>query len=216
MIDETKSNPVKKLAVSTMAGEDSPVLEFPPGWLDAPLKPQLIKQAVVYHRARLQQGMHSSQTRGAVTGTGRKAYSQKGTGRARMGSGKAPHRRSGGVAHGPHPRSHALKMNKKERKQILRAAIADRVQNKKLHLINEIDPTSHKTKQFALWLAKQQIMRVLIVVEAPSKNLLRASANLPNVGLIVPTRLNLEKLMRYPQMLVSRKAMEILQQRLVA
>ena len=205
-----------KLAVITMEGKDSQALEFPPGWLETPVKPHLLNSAVLYHRARQRQGTHASLTRSEVRGSNRKVYRQKGTGNARMGSQKVSQRRSGGVAHGPRPRSHAIKMNKKERKQILRAALAERVRTKSLRVIDHIAPESHKTKDFARWLVQQQTPKVLLVVEKPSQNLLRASSNLPQVELIVPTRLNVYKLMRYPQALVSREAMEILQQRLIA
>ncbi len=199
-----------------MKAPGDPKVELPASWLEDSLKPHLLKQAVVYHSVRERQGTHSCLSRNAVSGTGRKAYKQKGTGRARMGSGKAPHRRGGGVAHGPKPRSYEIKMNKKERKQILRAALVACAESKKLHLIDDVSPASHKTKDFVGWLKEQQTPRALIVVDNPSKNLLRASANLPGVELIVPARLNVVKLMQHPHLIISRKAMEILQERLAA
>lgn len=181
---------------------------------DAPFNPFLVKDAVVYQQAKLRQGTHAVKTRAMIIGSNRKLFRQKGTGSARPGNSKAPHRRGGGRAHGPHPRSHAFQLNKKVRKAALRSALAEKIRQQQLILMDGFELDSHKTKALHEVLGGLEALKALIVVEDVGRNLELASKNLPGVEVIHHTQLNVYNLLRYEKTLITRSAMQAVQERL--
>ena len=107
----------------------------PPEIFDAKVNVPLIHQVVVAQEAAARQGTHSTKTRGEVRGGGRKPYRQKGTGRARQGSTRAPQFAGGGVVHGPHPRSYEQRTPKKMKAAALRGALSDRARHGRVHVV---------------------------------------------------------------------------------
>lgn len=180
-----------------------------------PFRPYVIRDAVVYHRAKTRAGTHHTKGRSDVSGSTRKLFKQKGTGNARQGSIRAPHRRHGGVVFGPLYRSHAIGMNKKSRKLALASVIAEKIRKNSLMVVDSLEPKTHKTKELAQWLKKLELNKLLIVVEDVNENLVLASANLPGVELIHFTQLNVYNLLRYPKALFTRGAVSRIQERLV-
>jgi large subunit ribosomal protein L4 len=137
---------------------------------EAKVSVPLMHQVVVAGMASLRRGTHSTKTRGDVSGGGRKPWRQKGTGRARQGSTRAPQWTGGGVVHGPHPRDHDLRVNKKMKKGALRSALTDALQSGKLVVLDEPAFDEPKTSRAAeildaLGLEKG---RFLLVVSEPS------------------------------------------------
>src|SRR5580704_9506158 len=127
---------------------------LPPEIFDAKVNVPLIHQVVVAQEAAARQGTHSTKRRGEVRGGGRKPYRQKGTGRARQGSIRAPHFSGGGVAHGPHPRSYEQRTPKKMKAAALRGALSDRARHGRVHVVASlIEGTAPKTKQAVAALA---------------------------------------------------------------
>lgn len=181
---------------------------------EAPFSPFLIKDAVVYQQAKSRSGNHATKTRSMVTGSSRKLFRQKGTGSARAGDAKAPGRRGGGKAHGPHPRSHAFRLNKKVRKAALRSALAEKIRRQELILLDSMELESHKTKALTELLDKLEVGKTLIVVEDIGRNLELAARNLPTVEVIRHGQLNVYNLFRYEKALVTRQAMAAVQERL--
>ena len=191
-------------------------LELEDGLTEATYNPFLIKDAVVYQRAKLRQGTHATKSRGQVSGSTHKLYRQKGTGSARAGDRKAVQRRGGGVVHGPVPRSHAIKLNKRVRKAALRGALAEKLRQGQIVVLDAIEPASHKTKDFAAWLAHIEAPEALIVTHEVGENLALAARNLPQVVVVHFGQVNVYNLLLYDKVLVTRQAMLALQERLAA
>jgi large subunit ribosomal protein L4 len=112
--------------------------ELPAEIFDAKVNVPLMHQVVVAQEAAARQGTHSTKTRGDVRGGGRKPYRQKGTGRARQGSTRAPQFAGGGVVHGPHPRSYAQRTPKKMKSAALRGALSDRARHGRVHVVGSL------------------------------------------------------------------------------
>jgi len=205
-----------QVSVIKMDRSNAEPLELADGLTEAPYNPFLVKDAVVYQRAKLRQGTHATKTRSQVAGSTRKLYRQKGTGNARAGDRKATQRRGGGIVFGPVPRSHATKLNKKVRKAALRSAVAEKLRQGNLVVLDAIEPPSQKTKEFAAWLKGLEAPEALIVTHEIGDNLALAARNLPRVVVAHFTQLNVYNLLLYDKVLVTRQAMLALQERLTA
>jgi large subunit ribosomal protein L4 len=137
---------------------------------DAPVSVPLIHQVVLAGLASIRRGTHKVKTRGEVSGGGRKPWRQKGTGRARQGSTRSPQWTGGGVAHGPVPRDHSMRVNKKMRRGALRGALTDAVRSGKLVLIQDLSFDEPKTKRAAEILDGLDLAgKVLLVLDRPSE-----------------------------------------------
>jgi large subunit ribosomal protein L4 len=203
-----------QLNVIRMDQTEAPPIEVADHLAGAPYHPYLLRDAVVFQMAKARQGTHSVRTRATISFSKIKQYRQKGTGRARMGSIKAPQRRHGAIVHGPHPRDHSIGINKKARKAALRGALAERIRQKDLIVIDQLAPETPKTKGFAAWLKRIEAPSVLIVVDEAGENLVRATNNLPTVELIHYSQLNVVNLLRRPKVLITRAALEQVQERI--
>ena len=136
---------------------------------EAEVNVPLMHQVVVAGMAAIRRGTHATKTRGDVSGGGRKPWRQKGTGRARQGSNRSPQWAGGGVAHGPHPRDHAMRVNKKMRAGALRSALSDALASDKLAVLRGLEFDEPKTKRAAEVLdALEAGGKVLLVLPAPS------------------------------------------------
>ena len=124
--------------VVSPTSEEAGTAELPDAIFAAKVNVPLIHQVVVAQRAAARQGTHSTKTRGMVSGGGRKPYRQKGTGRARQGSTRAPQFTGGGVAHGPVPRDYTQKTPKKMKAAALRGALSDRARNDRVHVVSSL------------------------------------------------------------------------------
>jgi large subunit ribosomal protein L4 len=138
---------------------------------EAQVNVPLMHQVVVAGLATIRMGTHSTKTRAEVAGGGRKPWRQKGTGRARQGSIRAPQWSGGGVSHGPQPRSHDLHVNKKMRKGALRSALSDALASGKLVVVDELVFDEPKTKRAIGVLDAAGLEgRVLVVLDAPTES----------------------------------------------
>jgi large subunit ribosomal protein L4 len=136
---------------------------------EAEISVPLMHQVVVAGMAAIRRGTHSLKTRGDVSGGGKKPWRQKGTGRARQGSSRSPQWTGGGVVHGPHPRDHAMRVNKKMKRGALRSALTDALRSEKLVLLNDLVLDEPKTKAAAQILDALELQgKVLVVLPAPS------------------------------------------------
>lgn len=143
--------------------------DLAPDVFEAPVNVPLMHQVVVAGLARIRRGTHSTKTRAEVAGGGRKPWRQKGTGRARQGSIRAPQWSGGGVSHGPRPRSHDLRVNKKMRRGALRSALSDALASGKLAVVDELVFDEPKTKRAVGVLDAAGLEgRVLVVLDAPT------------------------------------------------
>ena len=164
---------------------------------------ELLHQALVYHGANQRQGTSSTLNRGAVNGTGRKPFSQKGTGRARQGSWKSPHHRGGGVAFGPTPRSHRTRLPKQMRRQAIRIALSGKASGGRLFVVDGLDGIEQKTKAMAATLAGLGVTGSALVVVAAGSQAGLAARNLQRVKTVRAELVNVLDLLRFDAVLMS-------------
>ena len=176
--------------------------------------------AVLYDSLRLarnnfRQGTADTKTRSEVSGGGRKPWRQKGTGRARQGSTRAPHWIKGGIVFGPHPRSYAIKMNRKERRLALKSALAYKAIESKLIVIDKLE-VSNKTKDFKAILNNLKIdKKVLFVVDELNDDVILSSRNLNNVLLLTVDELNVYDIVCADTLVITESAVKQLEEVLV-
>ena len=165
--------------------------------------PELLHQALVYHRANQRHGTSSTLTRGQVSGTGRKPFAQKGTGRARQGSWKSPHHRGGGVAFGPSPRSYRQRMPKQMRRQAIRTALSGKVAAERLFVVDGLDSIEQKTKAMVEVLSAFGVKGSALVVLGSESQAGMAVRNIPRVKAIRADVVNVLDLLRFDAVLMS-------------
>ncbi len=180
-------------------------------WWDERRTPSLIHQAVVAARAGARRGTHSTKGRTDVRGGGAKPFRQKGTGRARQGTIRAPHMRGGGVVFGPHPRDYSKSMNKKMSRKALQNALAHKASSQSLLVVEEFVLEASKTKELVAAMDRFDIISALIVVESVSEELERASGNLKWVKVVTPDRVNTYDVLAFDTLFVTRNALEALE-----
>jgi large subunit ribosomal protein L4 len=167
-------------------------VELPAEVFDAQVNVPLIHQVVVAQLAAARQGTHDTRSRGEVRGGGKKPYRQKGTGRARQGSLRAPQFTGGGIVHGPTPRSYAQRTPKKMKAAALRGALSDRARDGRVHVVSSLldgDTPSTKSALAALREVTQR-RQLLVVVERADIATWKSLRNAPQVHVIVPDQLN--------------------------
>ena len=166
---------------------------LPPEIFDAKVNVPLIHQVVVAQEAAARQGTHATKTRGEVRGGGRKPYRQKGTGRARQGSTRAPQFAGGGVVHGPQPRSYEQRTPKKMKAAALRGALSDRARHDRVHVVaGLVDGETPKTKAAlsALAAITGPAEHVLVVITSGDHVSRLSLRNVPGVQVIDEGQLN--------------------------
>ncbi|AFA74621.1 50S ribosomal protein L4 [Gordonia polyisoprenivorans VH2] len=180
------------LDVRNADGTTNGTVELPADLFDAPANIALMHQVVVAQQAAARQGTHATKTRGEVRGGGAKPYRQKGTGRARQGSTRAPQFAGGGTVHGPQPRDYSQRTPKKMKAAALRGALSDRARNERIHVITELVPgqvPSTKTaRQFLESLSDRR--KFLVVLGREDLTAWKSVANLQNVLPISADQLN--------------------------
>jgi large subunit ribosomal protein L4 len=195
------------------------------------VRPDLMARVVRWQRNKAMQGTHKTKGKGEVSGTGKKPWGQKGTGRARQGSLRNPHFRGGGVAFGSTPRDHEHKLNKKERRLGLRSALAARLQEGKLFIVDSLKPRKEKennnneatatdeevfvkTRQMADYCEKLQLNSVVVVDDVQRESLVRACRNARHIHYLPQVGLNVYAILRAKQVLLTVNALRILEHRL--
>ena len=175
----------------------------------------VLYDAIVLSRNSLRQGTASTKTRSDVSGGGAKPWRQKGTGRARQGSRVAPNWTGGGIVFGPHPRTYKTKMNKKERRLALKSALAYKVLNKELIVVDNFQLESNKTKEAKSILNKLDCTKnVLIVVEELNDNLILATRNLKNVILLASDEINTLDIVSADKLIITESALKNIEEAL--
>ena len=177
-----------KIDVHTPAGKKDGSVELPAELFDVEPNIALMHQVVEAQRAAARQGTHSTKTRGEVRGGGKKPYRQKGTGRARQGSTRAPQFTGGGVVHGPKPRDYSQRTPKKMIAAALRGALSDRARNGRIHAVTELvegqTPSTKSAKAFLATLTERK--QVLIVIGRSDETGALSVRNLPGVHVLRP------------------------------
>jgi large subunit ribosomal protein L4 len=199
------------IQVKDVSGAASGTRELPEELFAAPINVPLMHQVVVAGAAAARAGTHSTKTRGDVRGGGVKPWRQKGTGRARQGSIRAPHWVGGGVAHGPHPHDHAMRVNKKMRKGALRSALSDALASGKVGVVDTLAFDEPKTKAATKVLAALELEgRVLIVLSRPNEHTEKSFRNVPRVLISYPGNLTTYDVLAADHVLFTQAALEVL------
>lgn len=185
-------------------------VELAPWWSERGT-PSLIHQAVVAARAGARRGTHSTKGRTDVRGGGAKPFRQKGTGRARQGTIRAPHMRGGGVVFGPHPRDYSKSINKKMSRKALQSALAHKAASESLLVVEEIALEAPKTRELVAAMDRFDVISAVIVVENVSEELERASGNLRWVKVITPDKVNIYDVLAFDTLIVTRNALGVLE-----
>lgn len=168
---------------------------------------EVLFEAINLQRASLRQGTHAVKNRSAVRGGGRKPWRQKGTGRARQGTIRAPQWRGGGVVFGPTPRSYAYKMPKKMRRLALRSAISYKVKENEFKIVDSFNLETPKTKEFKTTLTNLELpKKVLVVTVGEDVNVELSARNIPGVQITTPEGLNVLDLTHADSVLITQEA----------
>lgn len=178
------------------------------------VRKDVLHRMVEWQRAKRQAGTHKTKTRGEVSGTTKKPFKQKGTGRARQGSLKGPHMVGGGNAFGPRVRSHAHDLTKKFRKLALKVALSSKREEGTLIVLKDTGVQEVKTGQLAASFAKLGWSRPLIVDAAVNENFARAARNIKHVDVLPTAGINVYDILRHKELVLTKAAVEALQERL--
>ncbi|MCS7253073.1 MAG: 50S ribosomal protein L4 [Armatimonadota bacterium] len=174
------------IPVYNLEGKQVGIYTVPDELLDVKINKSLIHQVIVAHLSNKRQGTHSTKTRKEVRGGGRKPWAQKGTGRARHGSIRAPQWRGGGKVHTPKPLDWDLKINKNMRRQAIKMAWIDKIKSKSVVLLDRLEFERPKTKQIHQLLKALDISgeKILLLMREFDHNVYLSARNLPNVFML--------------------------------
>jgi large subunit ribosomal protein L4 len=182
---------VTSVAITSPAGKADGSVELPDAIFDAKSSIPLMHQVVVAQLAAARQGTASTKTRAEVRGGGRKPYRQKGTGRARQGSTRAPQFVGGGVVHGPQPRDYSQRTPKKMKAAALRGALSDRARHSRIHVVTGVVDGAVSTKAAKTLFGKiSERKNLLLVVDRADEAAWLSARNLPQVHILEPGQLN--------------------------
>ena len=174
-----------------------------------PYKEHLIHEAVRNYLASLRQGTHKTKVRSEVSGSGKKPFRQKGTGRARQGGNRPPIHRHGGTVFGPQPRDYSYKMNSKEKKNALKSALSQRVKDGKFVLVNDLSVDGPKTKSFAERIAKIGVEgKALVIDSIENTNAVLATRNNPKVRFVDASEINVYDVVNSRYIVLSQSALD--------
>lgn len=199
-----------KVPVYNMAGEEVDGVELPAAVFEAKINRGLMHQALVRQMANARLGTHNTKGRSEINRTTAKAYRQKGTGRARHGSRRAPIFVGGGVAHGPKPRKYTKDMPRKMRRAALRSALSVKAEGEQIVLLDELSMPAPKTKEMAAMLGRLVgDGSVLILLAERDENVEKSARNLPHVKTLRAGYLNIRDLLGHDMVVMPMDALEL-------
>ena len=204
------------LDVVTAENKKAGSVEVSPLVFEAPVKPHLFHAEVRRQLAARRAGTHSTKNRSRVSGGGSKPWRQKGTGRARQGTIRAPQWAGGGSVFGPVPRSYAHSLNKKFRRAALRSALSHRVKEGEVTVVDELSIGEYKSKRVLEILNGLMLgdVRVLIVIDAEDRYVERSARNLRNVTVLRVAGLNVYDVLNHKKLLITKAAIAAIEARL--
>jgi len=197
-----------KMKVRNIQNSEISGMDFPEDIFDYPLKEHLIYEAVKNFQANKRRGTASTKTRGKVSGSGKKLWRQKGTGRARVGSIRSPLWRKGGVIFGPQPRDFSYSMPKKAKRNALKSIISDKVRNEKVYIIDKLSLKSNKTKDMMNILKKFNFDKMLIVDKKENSELMLSTRNIPNIKAVDFSEINVYDSLKYTYIMFTVEAIQ--------
>ncbi|WP_313756272.1 50S ribosomal protein L4 [Tissierella sp.] len=196
-----------KVNVYNMLGEQVGEIELDENIFGIEVNQHVVYEVVKNQLANKRQGTQSAKTRAEVRGGGRKPWRQKGTGRARQGSIRAPHFTGGGVTFAPKPRDYSYSVPKKVRRLAMKSALTSKVLNNEIIVIDEINFDAPKTKDMANFLTKINAdKKALIVMGEKNVNVIKSANNIPNVQTALVNTLNVYDILKYNSFIITKDA----------
>lgn len=203
-----------KVAVKTLENKDAGQIDLDDAIFGVEVRQEILHRMVKYQLNKRQQGTHKTKQRHEISGTGKKPWAQKGTGRARAGDLKRPQDRGGATCFGPVVRSHATELPKKQRQLALKTALSAKAKEGKLIILEDAKAKDHKTKTAAVTLGKFGFDSVLIVDGKVDTNFQRGTSNLPKVDLLPSIGANVYDILRRDTLVLTKEAVADLTERL--
>ncbi|HEX9029520.1 MAG TPA: 50S ribosomal protein L4 [Anaerolineales bacterium] len=203
-----------ELDVFNMEGKKVRTVELPAALFEAPINVDLMHQAYIRQMANARLGTHDTKTRSEVSGGGRKPWKQKGTGRARQGSTRAPQWVGGGRVHTPHPRDYTQDMPRKMRRAALRSALSAKAADQGIVLVDALTLSEPKTRLMAAALDRL-VGAASALILIPEKNdeyerVVRSANNLPDAKTLLAHYLNIRDLLVYDKLVLPVQALDVL------
>jgi large subunit ribosomal protein L4 len=204
--------------VFNMEGQKVRTVELPASIFEAPVNEDLMHQAFVRQMANARLGTHDTKTRGEVSGGGRKPWKQKGTGRARQGSTRAPQWVGGGRVHTPHPRDYSLSMPRKMRQAALRSALSAKASENSIVIVDDMKLAEPKTRLMVQALTRL-VGEATALVVIPNKSdqyeqIVRSTNNIPDAKTLLAGYLNVRDLIVYNKIVLPLEALDVLTEHL--
>ena len=192
-----------RVPLKNMAGDVIGEAELNDEVFAATVNEPLMHQALMRQLANARLGTHDTKTRGEVSGGGRKPWRQKGTGRARQGSTRAPHWRKGGIAGGPHPRSYAQKMPRQMRRLALRSALTVKASQERVVVLDALEMPEPRTREMAAMLVRLGVpSSALVLLSERNEIVERSAANLPDVKTLRASYINVRDLLGFDYLIL--------------
>jgi large subunit ribosomal protein L4 len=198
-------------SLMSMNGKNVGTVELPDAIFNIEPTQTVMHQALVRQLANQRQGTHKTKTRGEIRGGGRKPWRQKGTGRARQGTIRAPHWRGGGTVFGPSPRSYAKRMPRKMRRLALRSALSVKANAQQLVVLDELTLSAPRTKEIVAMIEALGVNRSALLLLPEANGIVELSArNLPNVKTLRASYINVRDLLGYETIIMPQQAIDVL------
>lgn len=193
--------------IKNWANETVEKIELPDDVFAKPINKHLLWHYVRVYLAHQRQGNASTKTRAEVSGSGKKLWRQKGSGRARIGSVRSPLWRHGGTLHGPKPRKYNLKINQKEKKEALRIALSQKLKENSLIILDSMKLENPKTKELKTKLDNFKIESSILLVDlCTNKELKLASRNLQKINCLYLNSINAYEVLKHKNLIISKDA----------
>jgi large subunit ribosomal protein L4 len=198
-----------KVALYNQSGEQIGEIELNDSVFGIEPNKHVLFEAVIMQRASLRQGTHKTKNRAEVSGGGRKPWRQKGTGRARQGSIRAPQWRGGGTVFGPVPRSYSYKLPKKVRRLAIKSALSSKVLENEIIVLDNLALEAPKTKEMVKILNNLSVDRkALIVTDDVNENVVLSARNIPGVTVITANGINVLDVLNHDKLVITKAAVE--------
>jgi large subunit ribosomal protein L4 len=204
---------VPKVALYNINGEQVGSIELSDNVFGIQINQHVLHEAVINQQANMRQGTQSTKTRGEVRGGGIKPWRQKGTGRARQGSIRAPQWIKGGIALGPKPRSYKYSLPKKVKRLAMKSALSSKTQDNNIMVIEDLKFEEIKTKQMTELLGKMDVSsKVLIVLSEKNEQVQKSARNIPGVKTSLVNTLNVYDIMKYDKFIITKDAVKMVEE----
>ncbi|SHI18694.1 50S ribosomal protein L4 [Sporanaerobacter acetigenes] len=196
-----------KVSVYNLLGEQVGEIDLKDDMFGAEINEHAMYEVVKNHLANKRQGTQSAKTRAEVRGGGRKPWRQKGTGRARQGSIRAPHWTGGGVVFAPKPRDYSYSVPKKVKRVALKSALSSKVLENEIIVLDELNLNEPKTKEMVKILENIKAdKKALIVMDEKNENIIKSARNIPNVETTLVNTLNVYDILKYNSFIITKDA----------